>query len=580
MQAQVAEAEERHRSLCLSVHEQYPLLGIARAHHRNKRGEPITFADKPSLIPLYANLVEMPEANFTKAVQTGISELLIQLTLYNAGWRDRICAYVMPQSDSVQRFVDLRLNELLNTVPAYMARAPGKDFGSAAGSKGNLTRKRFGRRGSMLFLSAKTDSDFVEFSADMIIVDEYDKCVATKEGEANVAKVRDRIQESPCPQVFRVGNPDFSGKGTHKLWKDGTRGKWYQQCTNCNERQPLVWDEHFVRKTDDGRWVPRDTQRARDPALGDLRPVCRRCKRPWQRVPEGGLWINETEAGVPSFHMSRLDVLHSAANPQPIRGYYAEWVAAQQSSRLLEAFYTGRLGWAYEMAGSRVSVEMLERVMRDSLPLDYDGGDKYKNPTMIMGVDVGSVLNVSISELVADDSLIGEDGMGSGWRRRGTFVCAVREFSEVIELIDKYRVDACVIDAMPETRKAKEVRDHYINTGTCDVWLCRFHPTGKTGRDAFGLRMDYNSKEITVDRTQVFDQTLEDIANGVKTFPSDTSTVLGFIDQMRAPIRKFNQERNCIEWAEGNDPDHFRCADIYERVAQEIADRGGGFFET
>lgn len=574
-----AEAEYRHRQACQSVHERYPLLGVARAHHRNKRGEPITFADKPSLIPLYASLLNMREASFCKGVQTGISELLIQLMLYNAGWRDRICAYVLPQYKTSERFVDDRINPLLTTIPAYAARTPGSAFGTdTTNSKGNLKRKRFGRRGSLLFLGAQTGSDFVEFSADMIVVDEYDKCIETKDGLSNVAKIGDRVQESSFPQIFRIANPEYNGQGIHKLWKDGDRSKWFHQCVRCSERQPLVWEEHFVRKTDDGRWIPRDTQRANNPELGDIRPICRRCKKPWDRVATGGLWVPDT-AGAPSFHMSRLDILQSKKHPQIMREVYALWIQAQGSAQALQAFHTGQLGWPYEVAGSRVTVEMLQAAMVDAEgqalpPLDYHGGEEYRSKNMIMGVDVGSVLNVTISELIPDDAVPG------GYRRRGVLVAAKTRFAELNDLIDTFHVKACVIDAGPETTKAKELRDHYASTGTCDVWLCRFHPTTCVGRDAFGLRMDYGEKVIQVDRTQVFDKTMEDIANRIRTFPGDSATVLGFMDQMKAPIRKFSQEQNRMIWDEGNDPDHFRCADIYERVAQEVADRAGGFWEV
>lgn len=572
--SQLDEARDRHARACLSVHERYPLLGLARAFHQNRRGQPISFLDKPSLIPLYTGVLDWHEASFCKAVQTGISELLILLLLYNAGWRNRICAYVLPQYKTSARFVDERVNPLLVEVPAYAARTPGEEFGTkATQSKGNLERKRFGRLGTLLFLGAQTGSDFVEFSADTIVIDEFDKCIATKEGKTNVAKVPDRVQESACPQIFRIANPEFSGEGIHKVWKDGNRSKWFHRCVRCSERQALVWEEHFVRKHDDGRWFPRDTERAGSSALGDIRPVCRRCKRPFDREAQGGIWVAEDPARTPSFHMSRLDIMATVDRPQPMRAMYTEWVSVQFSTARLSAFYTGRLGWPYEVAGSRITVEMMEAVMVGRPPMDGIGGDAYKEKIVTMGVDVGNMLNVKISvNTPTDDS-------SDGWRRDGVFICAVSQFDELIRLIDRYRVQACVIDAMPETRKAKELRDHYIDEGTCDVWLCQFHPTARVGRDAFGLRMDYNQKVITVDRTQVMDTTMDDIAHGRATLPSDAGTVPGFMDQMKAPVRTFDQDANRVVWKEGNDPDHYRMADVYDRVALEIADRAGGFFE-
>jgi len=562
----VKQAALLHARTCLAIHDRYPLLALARAHHRNRRGQPISFTDKPFLIPLYAMAPHAPEMVFAKAVQTGISEMLIQLMLYNAGWRDRICAYVLPQYKTSERFVDERLNPLLVEVPAYEARTPGEAFGTAATkSKGNLKRKRFGRLGSLLFLGSNTPADFVEFSADTAIIDEYDEC----EPE-NVGKLIDRVRESAYPQVFSVANPRLPGQGIHRMWKQGDRSRWFQRCTACGERQPLVWEEHVVRRTDNGMWVPRDTARANAPELGDIRPVCRRCKRPWDREAQGGVWVAEAPGHTPSFHMSRLDVL----DPQPFRRLYAEWVKAQGNTIAMSNFHTGVLGRPYEPAGSRVTQEMLELAMHDQPPIDHHPQpEKYKANTLVMGVDVGAVLNVSISILLSDEK------SPTGYRRRGVYVCAVPQFEDLYDLIDAFAVDVCVIDAMPETRKAKEVRDHYTDEGTCEVWLCRFHPQPKVGAETFGLKLDYDEKVVTVDRTQVMDATMDEIAARLKTFPSDASTVLGFTDQMKAPVRQLDPDAQRIVWSEGNDPDHFRFADVYERVAQEVHDRSGGYFE-
>ncbi len=564
----INQAVYRHAQACLAVHDRYPLLAIARAHHRNRRGAPITFADKPFLIPLYCIATSCAEMVISKATQIGVSELLIQLMLYNAGWRDRICAYVLPQYKTSERFVDERINPLLTEVPAYAARTPGEEYGTTStSSKGNLKRKRFGRLGSLLFLGSNTPADFVEFSADMVIIDEVDDCE-----KGNIGKIRDRIRESPYPQIFSVGNPRT---GTiHKMWKEGDRSRWHHRCGRCGERQPLVWEEHIVRRTDDNRWMPRDTQRAGGPELGDLRPVCRRCRQPWEREAAGGIWVAESPGATPSFHISRVDVLASHRNPQPLRQLYAEFVKAQGNTIAMTLFHNGALGRMYEPAGSRVSQDMLEKAMEGQKANDHrPNPQRYKDKTVIMGVDVGNVLNVSVSELIPDDT------MPSGYRRRGLYVCAVPTFGDVEDLIDGFCVDVCVIDAQPETTKAKELRDKYIDEGTCQVWLCRFFPKPRVGAEAFGLKLDYTDNTVNVDRTQVFDTTLDEIARCQKTFPGDAATVLGFMDQMKAPVRGLDADAQRMVWNEGNDPDHFRLCDIYERVAQEIYDRSGGYFE-
>lgn len=558
--------QERYEQGTGALHERYPFLGMVRAHHTNNRGQPMDMRDKPYLVPLYMMLPKLREVVICKGVQTGVSEMLIAYILHEAGWRDRICAYVLPQYKTAERFVGDRIDPVIARTPAYAARLPGGLYGmeltSAAQSKGNLKRKRFGKRGSLLFLGSNTPADFLEFSCDVAIVDEYDACDLN-----NVAKIGDRTKASDNPQIFYVSNPRIPGRGITKMWSQGNRSRWHMQCSRCGERQALDWFRHIVMRTDVGEWVPRDTARADAPGDGDLRPVCQRCRRPFERTAAGACWIAEApDRDKVTLHNTRLDVLASRRDPQPIRSLYREFLAAQGNTSMLAAWWAAALGLCYEPEGTSVTQDMLDRAAV-GLPMDHVGGAAYDNLTVVMGVDVGAVLNVKISVL----ELTGDDR--NPYRRVGRWVGAVPEFSDLISLVDKYRVDVCVIDAMPETRKSKEFRQHYIDTGTCEVWLARYHPTPRVGSEVFGMVMDYSEGVVTTDRTQLLDATLSDLANGRMILPSDVDTVLHFSDQMRAPKRKITESGRAV-WDEGNDPDHYRHADAYERIAVEIHDRG------
>lgn len=556
-----------HATVTASVHARWPLLEIARAHHSNRRAESISFADKPYLISLYAELPTMEDASFVKAPQTGLSELLIQHILWSAGWRDRICAYVLPTYVVRDRFVSERIDPLLLRTPAYAARLPGGELGLAEGSE-NLKRKRFGPRGSLLFLGSNTPNDFLEFSADVAIVDEWDVCV-----EEHVAGIHDRVSESSYPQVIRVSNARRE-KGIETYFAAGSQEQWFQRCTRCGHRQAIGWESHIVHVDALGLWRPRDTEREADRDLGDLRPVCERCHRPWERVAEGGAWVAEyPRRPERSFRITRLDVLSSHADRQPIRSAFVEFIKAQGNPTLLSLFWMGKLGRLYRSAGSRVSDEDLDRASTEP-PLDPNGGRDYDQPAVVMGVDVGAILHVTISVLGTRPGK-GEDD--EQYVRRGRYVCTVPSFDEVIRLIDLFRVDACVIDAAPETHEAKRVRDHYRNGAgedRCSVWLARFHATPRVGADELAVRLDYEEHVITADRTQLLDVTYAEIRDGRRTLPSDVDTVLHWRDQMRAPVRKIEGER--AVWDEGTAADHFRFADAYERLALELWTRSGG----
>lgn len=553
-------ALDQYQFLMAQMSQQYPLLGLALQRHVNTRGQPLSFADKPYLVELYKDMPELEQVDICKGVQTGLSELMIQLMLERAGWKGRVAAYVLPTFTIRDRFVQNRINPLINQVPDYRMRAGVA--GNRAGSTGNLKLKRFGS-GAMMFLGSNTVGDFVEFSADVLVVDEYDQCEPM-----NLAKARDRLRASPYPQLFHLGNPTLPRVGISRLVNQGDKRRWFSQCQHCNERQPIDWFVNVIMRDDAGNWIPRDTARM-NPDAGDIRPICRRCHKPMERTARGACWVPEHyERKRRSYEISRLDVLSES-----YRRLYDEWISAQGATEMLSAFYTSVLGRPFEFSGARLTMEILERITRRH-ELDYGGGEEYQTKVVSMGIDVGTLLHVNIS--VTEQPEATEANSDPKPVRRCVYAGTCRTFAELADMVERYYVDVVVIDSMPETRKAQELRDRFLMTET-QVWLCRFHPTPRVARQQYGLKMNYRDRVVTVDRTQVFDACFDDMREGRRTFPSDVFTVLGWTDQMRAPVRVLDEQRSRIIWTEGSGADHFRLADIYDRIANDLIQLGGTY---
>ena len=75
-------------------------------------------------------------------------------------------------------------------------------------------------------------------------------------------------------------------------------------------------------------------------------------------------------------------------------------------------------------------------------------------------------------------------------------------------------------------------------------------------------------------------QTFDEIRDGRRVFPEDIQTVLGWSQQMRAPVRVLNENKSRIIWTEGKSPDHYRLAGIYDRIAYDVNEAGGGYFSA
>jgi hypothetical protein len=555
-----------------SLANDHPVLGLAMQHHRNTRGLPMAFRDKPYLIELYTDGADLESWVICKAVQTGVSEWAVQLAFDRAGWNSRIAAYILPTYTIRDRFVQQRIDPLLLDVPAYAEKTPGNGLqtGAALSKKaaGNLKLKKFGG-GTLMFLGSNTEGDFVEFSADLLVIDEYDQC-----DPANIAKARDRLRASPHPQMVRLGNPTQPRIGISKLYDESDRRRWFMRCGGCGERQAVDWFTHIVERDSGGSWVPRDKARwkgllarpeASPDATRDIRPICTRCHEPFQRVVDGSCWVAETP-GRPTrgYRMSRLDVLSDSL----WKLFIDEWLPAQSSDAMLAAFYCGVLGMAFEFEGARLSVGDLEAVCTGP-DVDYGGGESYVKQTVTAGVDVGSVLNVTISVIHGFDA--NDEPL-----RRAVYVGACRTFEEVAYLMRTFHVDLVVMDAGPETHKAQEFRDKFIEEGGTMVWLCRFHPTPRVGAEKYGMRLDYGAQVITCDRTAVFDVSFEDIRQRRRTFPQNAFSVFAWNEQMRAPVRILN-ESGRIVWQESNSPDHYRLSDVYDRIAYDLLQLGGSY---
>ena len=82
--------------------------------------------------------------------------------------------------------------------------------------------------------------------------------------------------------------------------------------------------------------------------------------------------------------------------------------------------------------------------------------------------------------------------------------------------------------------------------------------------------MDYSKRIVTVDRTQIMDFTFDEIKNGDKKYPTDVMNILGWAEQMKAPVRVYDENKSKIIWTEGSKADHYRFADVYDRIAFDL----------
>lgn len=272
--------------------------------------------------------------------------------------------------------------------------------------------------------------------------------------------------------------------------------------------------------------------------------------------------------------MSQMDV--------PSVTLWSMWLVFQEAltdPRRLRRFYSGMLGLPFAREGSRITDEDL-RAARGLIPLDHDGGPAYEEMLVVAGIDVGLLLNVVVS-VVEDIPIDAEVPEGETRQvRRRVFAAAVK-WGALDDILDRYHVDRAVIDWGPELEKTREFAERHNLESHQRIWRCRFHTTPKTSLERWAMELDHTEEIVKADRTSIMDQTFTELRNGSLVLASDILQVQGFAEQMKASTRQLNSKRTRYIWDEDGRADHYRLADVYERLALEVhAAAGGGYMEV
>jgi hypothetical protein len=329
-----------------------------------------------------------------------------------------------------------------------------------------------------------------------------------------------------------VGNPTTSAFGIDALYKTSDRKQWRIPCPHCGAKQSIGWFTHVVREISEGEYEPRS------PVLSVL---CAKCERDMDRLAPGE-WVAEYPGRDASgYHISQL-----FSGSVSLTEMWAAFERGLANQTELMRFYNSVLGLAYEPAGAKLSPAILDRCVDQY-------GQASKGENCSGGIDVGALLHYVIR--------IGE---------RVVRVGTAREFEELDNLVAAFP-GVWVIDALPETRKAREFAARHPR----QVYLCTYVSTDTTK----GFVLDPDAMTVKAHRTQSMDDSHSSWIRGESRLPRDAASVPEFFDQMCAPTRVFERrgetDSGRFVWREGDQADHYRHADNYSYLAKTISETSG-----
>jgi hypothetical protein len=206
-----------------------------------------------------------------------------------------------------------------------------------------------------------------------------------------------------------------------------------------------------------------------------------------------------------------------------------------------QVFYNSRLGLPFTSTGAKLTQALLDLCLADYLCVSTA-------TDTAMGVDVGAKLHVEIRK---GDSVI---HLGS-----------YRDFSELDTVMAQFGVGVCVIDAMPETRKAKEFQARHGRK----VWICRYFAQPNLQ----AIKRNEDDRSLEADRTQTLDASHAEILLKKMKLPKNYKSLDNgdFLAQMCAPTRIFDEHTQRFKWVEPTGvPDHYRHTHNYAWMAQQL----------
>lgn len=461
-----------------------------------------------------------------KSSQMGASEYAISYAIHCCDARNATVLYVFPTDTHVGDFSSARIGPAIEASD-YLMRIV-VDWKNVEGKRGadRTTLKRIRNRFMYLRGSGvKTTGQAPQLKsidADVLIMDEIDE-MNTKAP----AIAEKRTGHSSIAEQLWISTPTYAGFGIHAKWMQSDQREWFIPCPSCGEKQPLSIHNCVI------EWDELDRPVMWHGYPDDAYLVCEKCESRLDRLVEGEWVQTYSHSNIIGWHMSKM--FSSMAD---IYGIVEGLQSTDETER--KEIFNQDLGLPYSPKGGRLTREVLNKCKRS-----YLAGSLTDNYTF-MGVDVGSVLHVVVRAMENEET--GE--------RKVIHIGTVDTFLALGNLLNKYNVGICVIDALPETRKAREFQTAYSDR----VWLAYY--AGQVQGTKKPEELQWNKKDgiVTIERTRLIDTTLGRFYSMDNTLPANAEDIPEYFKQLIAPIRVVQD--NIAKYI-NNQPDHFTHAETY-----------------
>lgn len=361
-----------------------------------------------------------------------------------------------------------------------------------------------------------TSSQLKNVPVDRVVYDEKDEM-----SPAMVRLADERMSHSSVQEKLNLSTPTIPGYGIDKDYKESDQRVWMIRCQKCNHDTCLELSfPECLRKTDKG--VIRTCMKCG----GEIHPFNGRwvARRPDVK-DHVGYWISQLN----SLFVNPAKILDEFHNPPD--GNITE-------------FYNSKLGMAHIDAENKLERRDVYACCGDDIMAKSEV--RYQ---CAMGVDVGKMLHYVIG-YPKNEKLFVILKVGR-----------VTDFSDLHDEAKRFNVKCLVIDALPETRKARE----FQAAESYKVFLCYYQDSLQKE-----LRLDEEQGIIAVNRTEICDETHYLYSKMQILIPRKTPEIEVYAEEMCNIAKvleedEFTKSRKYKYKSLG--PDHYRHATNYFKLA-------------
>ena len=424
------------------------LLPWAADYIRTPKGDLLDFYDHPYLIEIYDD--QSKEMIIKKAAQIGISTYAINKSMWFADTHQVSIIYTFPTASDVADFSKARITPVIQASPYLRNRVSG-----------GIELKEIGKS-FIYFRGAWSERQAISVDSDFNIHDEIDFSKPDI-----IDMYRERMSHSKYALFLALSTPSIPEYGIDYLFQRSDKHEWFITCPQCGEKQILKYPDSIRGNTKEARYA------------------CIKCSATiTDDARRNGKWVltGDKDWGVRGYHISQLMAPWISAT-EILRKEERSRIRPTKNLTGIRDFYNFCLGEAY--GGDNVPLN------RDTMLacIQNKYGWEVNGRSTAMGVDQGDKLHV----------VIYQKEKGSG-KPRLIHAAIYDSFDVLPDLMDKYGVSICLIDALPNKHSARRFTLRY----PAKAWLVYYNENQK---EFINWKKDTEKREyrVIVNKIESFD---------------------------------------------------------------------------